>query len=299
MTRTLLLAAAAALLTTTAHAQTTAPAQSEAPAPAQTEAPAAQTAAPSADPAAVVATVGERRITAGQVEQAIADMGNRMQNVPAEQARQRALDALIDTYVLADLAEKQGLAESDDFKQQMDTARTRALQGAYFRDVITKGITDEAVKAEYERGIADVKPQTEVRARHILLKTEDEAKAVIAQLDGGADFETVAKEKSTGPSGPRGGDLGFFGRGQMVPEFEQAAFALKPGEVTKEPVKTQFGYHVIKLEESRAKPAPALEQVEPQIRNKLLRDAYLKAVAEGREAIGVEISDKSYELPQQ
>ena len=248
--------------------------------------------------AQVVATVGDREITKADVDATIAEMGERMKQVPEAERGARALDALIDTYVIADLAKTEKLNETDEFKRRMGMLEARGLQSLYFRDVLTKSITDEAVKSRYDEEVGKVEPKQEVRARHILVKTEDEAKAVIEELNKGADFEALAKEKSTGPSGPRGGDLGFFGAGQMVPAFEKAAFALEPGGVTKEPVQTQFGYHVIKVEEKREKAPPALEQIAPQIRNLLLRDAYTKLVAEQREKAGVTISDEAYKLKQ-
>ncbi|NJO38685.1 MAG: hypothetical protein HC871_15110, partial [Rhizobiales bacterium] len=110
----------------------------------------------------------------------------------------------------------------------------------------------------------------EVRARHILLASEDDAKAVIAELEGGADFSELAKEKSTGPSGPQGGDLGYFKKGQMVPEFGDAAFAMDVGSTSAAPVKTQFGFHVIKVEDKR-KVEPSFEETEPQIRQEVAR----------------------------
>jgi peptidyl-prolyl cis-trans isomerase C len=120
-------------------------------------------------------------------------------------------------------------------------------------------VSDADIKARYEQEIAAVPPEEEISARHILLETEEAAKAVIAELDAGKDFAELAKEKSTGPSAAQGGDLGFFTKGRMVPEFEAAAFdALTPGEYGKEPVKTQFGWHVIKVEERRETSAAGL-----------------------------------------
>ena len=291
MTRTLTLAAlllCSASLAAFAQDTTT---------PAEPKAPAAE--APAEDPAKVVATVGDIEITSGEVDAAVADMGQRVATLPRPTARARALDALIDTYVLADLARKEGIDKSQDFLDRMKQQEVRTLQALYFGQKIQGAVSNEAIKAAYDEQVKSLAPKSQVRARHILLKTEDEAKAVIEELKGGADFAEVAKAKSTGPSGPNGGDLGFFGEGQMVPEFERAAFALEPGGYTDEPVKTQFGFHVIKLEEKRQSPPPALTQVEGQIRNQLLREEYLKAVKAGRDAIGVEIADETLKLPQQ
>ena len=132
-------------------------------------------------------------------------------------------------------------------------------------------------------------------ARHILVKTEDEAKAIIKELDDGADFEATAKEKSTGPSGPNGGDLGFFGKGQMVPEFETAAFALDKGSFTKEPVQTQFGWHVIKVEDKRPQEKPKFEDVAAQLRQQLIRERYETVMAELKADTPVEILDPTLE----
>ena len=245
-----------------------------------------------------VAKVGEREITKAEVERVVSEMSDRLKNVPPAQRNARALDSLIDLELIAKLAEAEKLDENDEFKSRMAFERARALQAIYFRDVFSKSISDEAIKARYDEEIAKLPPRSQVRARHILVKTEDEAKAIIEQLKGGADFEALAKEKSTGPSGPRGGDLGFFGAGQMVPEFEKAAFALEPGGVTDAPVKTQFGYHVIKVEEKREQPAPELSAVSNQIRQMLLREAYVKLIETEREKAGVEITDDAYKLPQ-
>ena len=139
--------------------------------------------------------------------------------------------------------------------------------------------------------MANTPPVNEVHARHILVKTKEEATAIIKQLDGGAKFEDIAKEKSSDGSAGQGGDLGWFGPGQMVPEFEKAAFALEVGAYTKEPVQTQFGWHVIKVEDKRAQQPPAFEQVKDQIRSALLREKYFALVKSVRDAAKVEIAD--------
>ncbi len=143
-----------------------------------------------------------------------------------------------------------------------------------------------------------VSPEKQLKARHILVKTEDEAKEIIKELEGGADFAELAKAKSTGPSGTKGGDLGTFGKGQMVPEFEAAAFALEVGEFSKEPVKTQFGFHVIKVEDKLDQPLPTFEEAREQLRQLLLTEAYADAVKTGRDKVGVDILEESLKLPE-
>ena len=138
--------------------------------------------------------------------------------------------------------------------------KDRALHNEYFRTKVVDGLTEEAVQERYNKEVAATPPEMEVKARHILVDSEEQARNVITELDGGKDFIELAKEKSTGPSGPQGGDLGYFTRGRMVPEFEEAAFALEPGSYTKEPIKTQFGWHIIKVEDKRDTPPPGVRQ---------------------------------------
>ena len=141
--------------------------------------------------------------------------------------------------------------------------------------------------------IAAMPAKNEVRARHILVKTEDEAKAIIKKLEGGAKFEDLAKENSTDGSAAQGGDLGYFGEGMMVPEFEKAAFALDVGAFTKEPVKSQFGYHIIKLEDKRQQQPPAFDQVKDQVRSIIIRDKYIEMVKKLRDAAKISYEDEA------
>ncbi|MDD9908858.1 MAG: peptidylprolyl isomerase [Ahrensia sp.] len=246
----------------------------------------------------VVAKIGEMTITAAELDQALTDMEPQFRNVPEEQRRARALDSLIDIRVMAARAADDGLADDPALKRRIELLRNRALHNAYFQKNVLPTVTDEAIKERYDAEIAKTEPEQEVSARHILVKTEEEAKAIIEELNGGADFIELAKAKSTGPSGPQGGDLGYFGKGRMVPEFEEAAFALDAGDYTKEPVKSQFGFHVIKVDNKRDKPFPTLEASKERLRNLMLTEAYTKTVEESRAAVGVEIVDETLKLPQ-
>ena len=152
-------------------------------------------------------------------------------------------------------------------------------------------MTDADIKARYDAEVAKLPPVEEVRARHILVKTEDEAKAVIKELGEGKDFAEIAKAKSTDPNKSEGGDLGYFKKGMMVPEFETAVFAMNKGDVTKEPVKTQFGFHVIKVEDKRNAPAPDFEQVKDQVKQIVLRDKYMEVLKTTKAAAKIEIED--------
>ena len=242
-----------------------------------------------ADP--VVATVGGVEILKSEIDLAVTGLDPQLANLPDAQKRVAALSSVIDIKLLAADASKEGLQDDATFKQRIAYLTDRELHNAYFKKHVVDAVTPDEVKARYEAEIAKIEPQDEVRARHILVKTEDEAKAVIADLDGGKDFAELAKEKSTDPNKSEGGDLGFFGKGRMVPEFEAVAFTLEPGTYTKEPVRTQFGFHVIKVEEKRKQQPPALEQVEGQVRQIVMRDKYVELLEKAKADAGVEIAD--------
>lgn len=240
---------------------------------------------------AVVARVGDVEITESELEYAEQEMGERFASVAEDSRRAAILSELIDVKLMGAAAVREGIADSDAFKAQMRFLRDQALRIAHFEKNVVEQVTEADVRARYDAEVASTEPETEVRARHILVKTEEEAKKVIEALDGGGDFAELAKQESTGPSGPQGGDLGFFGKGQMVPEFEAAAFELSDGDYTREPVQTQFGWHVIKREESRDKALPEFEQVQDQFRQLVLRERYVELLEAAREAGSVEILD--------
>lgn len=240
----------------------------------------------------VIATVGGETITEADLTLALADLDQQFARLPAEQKRAAALSAVIEIKLLAADAKAKGLDQSDDFKRRMAFLQQRALHSEVIGKEVEAKITDAEIRKRYDTEIATAPPANEVHARHILVKTREEAAAIVKQLDGGAKFEDIAKEKSSDAgSGTQGGDLGWFGAGQMVPEFEKAAFALEIGAYTKEPVQSQFGWHVIKLEDKRAQQPPAFDQVKEQLRSVLLRDKYFELVKSLRTAGKVEITD--------
>jgi len=242
-----------------------------------------------ADP--VVAKVGATEIHESELKLAMAGLDPQLANLPDDQKRVAALSSIIDVKLLAADASKEGLQDTADFKQRLAFLTDRELHNAYFKKHVVDSVTPEEVKARYDKEVAAIEPQDEIRARHILVKTEDEAKAIIAELDAGKDFVEIAKEKSTDPNKSEGGDLGYFAKGRMVPEFEAAAFALEKGAYTKTPVKTQFGYHVIKVEDKRKQQPPALDQVEGQVRQLVMRDKYLDLLEKAKAAAPVDITD--------
>lgn len=246
-------------------------------------------AADEADP--VVATVAGVEIRASELTLAEGDLDPQFARLPDEQRRVAALAAVIDIKTLARKAEAEKLDQTDEFKKLMEFQRDRALHNAIFKSSVVDPVSDADLKARYEKEMADAPAEEEISARHILLETEDEAKAVIAELDTGKDFAELAKEKSTGPSAAQGGDLGFFTKGRMVPEFEAAAFTLQAGEYAKEPVKTQFGWHVIKVEERRETAAPAFEEVIDQVRQVVMRERYAELIRSARSETEIEVLD--------
>ncbi len=240
----------------------------------------------------IIAKVGEMEISERDLSYAEIDLQQQFTKYPESIRKAATLKALIDIKVLAKAAEEAGIADTDEFKARVDFLRSRALHNAYFQQNIMDTIADEEIKARYDQEVANTVPQRQVDARHILVKTEEEAMAVIAELDAGKDFAELAKEKSTGPSGANGGTLGYFGKGQMVPEFEKAAFALETGTYTKKPVKTQFGWHIILKQDERDEEAPKFEDSKDGIRQVLLREKYIKLVTASREKFKVEIIDE-------
>lgn len=200
----------------------------------------------------------------------------------------RVTEELVNLELMKQEAVKLGLESDPEVIAQLEILKTRILANAAI-NALTKDIkiTDEDIKAEYDQQVAKIDAK-EFKASHILLEDEATAIAVIAEIEGGADFATVAKEKSTGPSGPNGGDLGWFNAQSMVPEFSQAVGAMKKGDVSSAPVKTQFGYHVIKLDDTRDAEKPQLEQVRAEIEGILTQNqlaAKLEELRKGAEVV--------------
>ncbi|QDL92039.1 peptidylprolyl isomerase [Paroceanicella profunda] len=279
---------ASAALVPAAFAQDTAPATTpDATAPAAAdEAPAA------ADYTAqsVVATVDGEEITLGQINMVWAALPDQYKKLPGDVLFPALIDQVVNQILLAKAGEEEGLDQTDGVKLAVENARRDAIAGALIRKSIDETVTDEAVKAAYDAQVANLPEEQEINASHILVETEDEAKEIKAELDGGADFATLAKDKSTGPSGPQGGELGWFGKGQMVPAFEEVAFGLEKGQVS-DPVQTQFGWHVIKLNDTRVKPKPTLDEIHDQLVNQLSENVVRERVDALRAAAKIEKPD--------
>jgi len=193
------------------------------------------------------------------------------------------LERLVDNKLVASAARNASLQNEPEVKQKVADAEERAIQELFLRRTLDAQLTDARLKEKFNSFLKDNPPQDEVRARHILVDTEAKARDVLADLRKGADFAAVAKAKSSDGSARDGGDLGFFTRGDMVPEFSEAAFALKAGEVTKEPVKSQFGFHIIKVEARRQQPLPTFESAREQLRGEMSQEV-MNDVIEGLRA---------------
>jgi peptidyl-prolyl cis-trans isomerase C len=237
----------------------------------------------------VVALVDGKPIVEADVTMLKGLMGEALARVPEAGRHGVLVNVLVETRLLAAAAAAAGKGDTADFARRLAWLKDQALRDAYVREVIDARITDAAVKERYFELVKQVKPEKEIHVRHILVASEDEAKAIIAELDKGGDFASLAKAKSTGPTGPRGGDLGFFGRGRMVPEFEQAAFALRVGDYTKVPVKTQFGWHVIKVEDQRDSTLPPFAEVAAKLRQRMQNDSLREAIDALKARAAIEI----------
>lgn len=236
----------------------------------------------------VIATVNGEDITIGHLVLARFSLPDQYQSLPNEVLFEGLIDQLIQQTVLG-----QAAGELTRRAQiQLDNKRREIVAAEEIGNVVAEAVTEEAIAAAYDADYADVEPSQEWDASHILVETEDEAKALLDELEAGADFAELAKTKSTGPSGPNGGALGWFGPGMMVKPFEDAVSGMKPGDVAG-PIQTQFGWHVVKLNDVRMKGAPPLEDVRDEIVKKLENDAVEQALATLLDAAEIERADVS------
>jgi peptidyl-prolyl cis-trans isomerase C len=219
------------------------------------------------------------------------EIGSNIPNMPPEQKRDYLITYLADVVLLSQAADQQKLADRPDVKRRLAFDHNRLLMEALLQGVGHAAVSAEAEHKVYEDAVKQMTNEQEVRARHILVPTEEEAKAILAELKKGADFAALAKEKSKDPGAAEGGDLGYFSKEQMVPEFAEVAFKLEKGQIS-DPVKTQFGWHIIEVEDKRTKPTPTFEQVKAQIDNYIAHRAQSEMVEKLRSAGKVERLDK-------
>ncbi len=245
----------------------------------------------------VLAKVNGSEIHQSDVNLAEEELGPSLAQMDPSTKKENVLAFLIDMKLVAKAAEDKKIEDRPDFKARLAFARNRLLMDNLLASEGKAAATDDAMKKVYDEASKQIEGEQEVHARHILVETEDEAKAIEAELKKGADFATLAKAKSKDPGGASdGGDLGFFTKDQMVPEFSAVAFSLEPGKIS-DPVKTQFGWHIIKVEEKRNRKAPDFAQVKPQIENYVTRKAQAEYVAKLREGAKIERMDQASNTP--
>ncbi|MFN0191923.1 MAG: peptidylprolyl isomerase [Aestuariivirga sp.] len=239
----------------------------------------------------VIATVNGHEIRISEVQMATDDIIGQLPDLPPKLRFPFVVEYLIERHMLAQLAVKEGVAETDEYKRRLALYQAKALRDAYFFQKIRPAVTDEELKAAYEEESQKLASTERVRARHILVATEKEAESIAAKLKAGEKFEDLAKQYSLDGSKDFGGDLGYFTAPEMVAEFSKATFALKVGEMTA-PVKTDFGWHIIKLEDRKMGAAQPFDQVKPAIRNVLLRKKVQEVINDLRKTAKVEILDE-------
>jgi peptidyl-prolyl cis-trans isomerase C len=244
----------------------------------------------------VLAKVNGAEIRQSDVALAEEELGPSLAQMDPSTKKENVLAFLIDMKIVAKAAEDKKIEDRPDFKARLTFTKNRLLMDNLLAAEGKAATTDEAMKKVYEEAAKQIEGEQEVHARHILVESEDEAKAIQAELKKGADFAELAKKKSKDPGAADGGDLGFFTKDQMVPEFSTVAFALEPGKIS-DPVKSQFGWHIIKVEEKRNRKAPDFAQVRPQIETYVTRKAQAEYVAKLREAAKVERMDQASNAP--
>jgi peptidyl-prolyl cis-trans isomerase C len=238
---------------------------------------------------AVVARVNGHEIKQSDLDFAATEIGPRLATIRPDDRRRILLQFVIENELMAGAGEKEKLDQTDTFPARVKYHTRRALRDAFYDSGIAGAVTDADAKQIYDEKISKMKPEQEVHARHILVETKEEAEEVIKRLKNGEDFAKVADEKSK-DTNAKGGDLGFFTRGQMLKPFEDAAFALEPGQIS-EPVQTQFGWHVIKVEEKRDQPLPSYDEVKEAIMGQLIQQKAQQVVTNLRDSATIDIVD--------
>ena len=229
----------------------------------------------------VVAKVNGAEIRASDLAAAEEDLGGNLPQMTPEAKRDYLVTFVTDMMLVAKAAEDRKMGDTEAFKRKLAMARSKLLMEHLLQTEAKAAVSEAAMRKVYDEAIGQMKKETEVRARHILVETEDEAKAVLADLKKGADFAELAKSKSKDPGSADGGDLGYFTRDQMVPEFSEVAFKLDKGALS-DPVKSQFGWHIIKVEDKRDRQPPEYDKVKDQLENFLVRKAQSELITKLR-----------------
>jgi peptidyl-prolyl cis-trans isomerase C len=235
----------------------------------------------------VVGSVEGHLIYLSDLGQALKTLPENLRGMPFDTVYPVLLDRMIDHEALVMMAERKGLDQTKAVQQQIQAATDQILEGAYLGQVAAPQVTEQAIRARYNQEFANRSATEEVRARHILVTTEAEARKVLEDLKKGADFATVARLVSKDPDAAKGGDLGFFRREQVWPAFADVAFSLQPGQIAPNPIKNEFGWHVIKVEERRLVAPPSYSEVHDQLKQELLAAAVQQAVANAKSQLAI------------
>jgi len=236
----------------------------------------------------VIARVGADEVHLSELSEAAQSLPDELRGMAPAALYPLLLDQMVDRKAIVIEARKQKLQDQPAVQRAIQVATDTALQNSLLSRDIGPLVTDAAIKTRYDQTVAGKTGEEEVHASHILVPSEADAKQIIADLKKGGDFAALAKQHSTDPAAQQGGDLGFFKKADMVPEFADVAFALKPGEVAQSPVKTQFGWHVIKVIERRTAPAPTLEQAHDEIRQQIIQENIRKVVDGAKAGLKIE-----------
>lgn len=236
----------------------------------------------------VVANVEGEKIYRRDVEAAFRSLPPEIQKRGLENVYENVLEMLIERRMVTIYGRRENYHKDKEVKRRLKLAEDQIIREVYLNKLINKYLTEDRVRAHYDAFVKQNPPKAEVRARHILVKDEAKAKALLGEIQSGKDFAEVARTNSVGPSASRGGDLGYFTAGEMVKAFSDVAFKLKKGEVSKTPVKTQFGWHIIKVEDTRTRKAPPYEKIKGRMRREVWTELGQNFLRQYREQAKVE-----------
>lgn len=244
----------------------------------------------------VVAKVNGKNITEADIRLAEAELGSDLGSLPDVTKRRVLVEFLIENQLFADAAEAQKLATGADYDERMQYWRRRSLRDLYFDKTVKDSVSDAEAKKFYDAQVGSAKPE-EVRARHILVESKEKARELFEKVAYGTDFAELAKQHSKDPgSKDQGGDLGYFSKGQMVPQFEEAAFKLQKGEVS-QPFETQFGWHILKVDDKRTGQAVPFDTVKERIVGAIIHQKAQQVAGDLRAKAKIEYIDPNMQTP--
>lgn len=239
----------------------------------------------------VVAKVGGEDVTRLDVLNFVQTLPPNLRQLPLEQLFPLAQDQVVNAKVIESNVKADEVVDNEQVQRQLEETRKQILQRAYLEKIVSEKMTDKRLQKAYKKAVTDEPDVEEVKAAHILVKEEAKAKEIIAKLNEGGDFAELAKENSTDGTAENGGSLGYFAKADVVPEFADAAFSQKEGTYTKEPVKSQFGFHIIKVEEKRVRPKPSFEDSKPYLEQQLSRELLEETVEGWKKDAKIEVYD--------